>query len=70
MSESIKTLYIIIGIAGNNTPTNRKAANSIGLTSTNPLTMTLHKEKNRDESVASTSPRYGHDPHIGVIIFF
>ena len=36
------------------------------LTSTNPLTITLQREKKSDDKVANTRPRYGHDLHFGV----
>lgn len=40
-------------------------ASSIGFTSTNPLTITEHNEKNKDERVANIIPKYGqeHDCH-------
>ncbi|KAI9576054.1 hypothetical protein GQX74_014537 [Glossina fuscipes] len=34
-------------------------ANSIGFTSTKPLTITEHNEKNKDDKVASIIPKYG-----------
>jgi hypothetical protein len=53
-----------MGIAGRRTPTKRHAASSMGCTSTSHLTITEQREKNRDDSVARSSPRYGQERHL------
>lgn len=58
--EKNRILLIGISIERNQTnKTHRNDANSIGLTSTIPLTITEHNEKNSDDSVASIIPKYG-----------
>lgn len=62
MFDFIRSISVIIAYLND--------ANSMGFTSTRPLTMTEHNEKNSDDSVASMMPKCGqeHDRNELVIL--